>query len=395
LARREAAFTRRQLTPIDSATGRTLRVDGRDVIQFCSNNYLGLATDPDVVDAARTALGRWGTGAGASRLIAGSLAIHHELEAALAAWKHADAALLFPSGFMANLAVLTTFAGPGDLVVSDKLNHASLLDAAGYSGATQRRYPHRNLKRAGVLLQRHQTAAAESDTGRGDAEGPWRFLVSDSIFSMDGDAADVPGLSDLAAAHDALLVLDEAHACGVFGATGAGLAEAAGVEDVALSVGTLSKALGSMGGFVTGDRAVIDMLINAGRAQIYTTALPPACSAAALAALRIVQRDPARRQRVLELAERVRGALRAMDYDCGESVSPIIPVMMGTADQAMRAAAFLRERDIFVPAIRPPSVAPGAARLRLSLMATHTDGQVERLIAAFGAMRSATRASRP
>jgi 8-amino-7-oxononanoate synthase len=378
LERRREESLLRELRPLDSGTGPQVRVEGITYLQFCTNNYLGLASDPEVIDAAREAAGRWGTGSGASRLVAGSLGIHHELEAALARFKRAEAALVFPTGYMANLAVLTTLAGAGgerDLVVSDKLNHASLLDAARYSGARCRTFPHRSYERAAALL------AGDAPDGHG------RFLVSDTVFSMDGDVADLPALCAAAAGAGgggARVVVDEAHATGVLGPRGAGLAELQGVEErVDVTVGTLSKALGSLGGFVAGPLAVIDTLINAARSFIYTTALPPACAAAALAALRIVEREPARRRRVNQLAQRVRVELRQMGYDCGDSVTPIVPVILGDAVRALTAAAQLRDRGLFVPAIRPPTVPPHGSRLRLSFMTTHTDGQVERLLDAF------------
>ncbi len=369
LGERRAAGLFRELKTLQSSAGPEITLADRRLVQFSSNNYLGLANHPEVIAAAWEATEKWGTGSGASRLVSGSLEIHHALEAELAAFKRTEASLLFPTGFMANLAAITAFAGPGDRIVSDKLNHASLLDAARYSGADHRTFPHRSYARAGELLTR-------SETGR-------RFLVSDTVFSMDGDLADLPALSDAAEKGDALVILDEAHATGVLGETGAGLAEMQHVENrIALSVGTLSKALGSLGGFITGPRVAIDSLVNSARSFIYTTALPPACCAAALAALRLIRRDPAPRRRVLALAEHVRKEITAMGFSCGDSQTPIIPVILGTSEKALAAATFLLDRGLFVPAIRPPTVAPNAARLRISLMATHTDGQVEQLLAA-------------
>jgi 8-amino-7-oxononanoate synthase len=379
---RRAEHLLRELRPLETGTGPEVRIEGTTYVQYCTNNYLGLAGDPEVSDAARAAAGRWGAGSGASRLVAGSLGIHHELEAALARFKRAEAALVFPTGYMANLAVLTTLAGARDLVVSDKLNHASLLDAARYSGAQCRTFPHRRYERAAALLAKECLAMPR----KAAIGGGGRFLVSDTVFSMDGDVADLPalcGAAEGAGGGGARVIVDEAHATGVLGPRGAGLAELQGVEDrIDVTVGTLSKALGSLGGFVTGPRAVIDTLINGARSFIYTTALPPACAAAALAALRIVEREPARRQRVNELAERARRALREMGYDCGDSVTPIVPVLLGDAARALGAAEKLRARGLFVPAIRPPTVPPNGSRLRLSFMATHTDGQVERLLGA-------------
>jgi 8-amino-7-oxononanoate synthase len=372
----------RRLQRIDSAPGPEITCEGVPYLQFCTNNYIGLATDPELIDAAREATARYGTGSGASRLVAGSLALHHELEAALARLKGTEAALLFPSGYMANLAVLTTFAGEGDQVVSDKLNHASLLDAARFSGAGHRTFPHRNAARAEQLLMR------EADPQDSEPLAAQRFLVTDSIFSMDGDLADLPSLCAVAQRTGALVIIDEAHATGVLGARGAGLAELQQVESgIALSIGTLSKALGSVGGFVAGPQAAIDTLVNSARPFIYTTALPPACSAASLAALRIVEREPSRRARVLAMAEYVRGELAGMGYDCGDSQSPVIPIFLGSAAGALAAAAFLRERGLFIPAIRPPTVPPNSARLRISLMSTHTDAHIAKLLAALRALR--------
>ena len=394
LAERAQQHLLRELHAVQSPQGTELVIDGCRYVQFCTNNYLGLATDPEVSAVAQEATAKFGTGSGASRLVAGSMELHHELEAALAAFKRTEAALLFPTGFMANLAVLTTFAGgmggAGDVVVSDKLNHASLLDAAKYCGAKHRTFPHRAYDRAANLLNkppRHQDTKDDGNAKR-ETRNAKRVLVTDSVFSMDGDVADLPSACDVAERGGALLVIDEAHATGVLGPRGAGLAELQGVEErVALTVGTLSKALGSVGGFVTGPREAIALLINAARSFIYTTALPPACSAASLAALRIVQREPARRERVMTLARRVKESLMALGFDCGDSATPIIPVILGDAELAVRAAAFLQERGLFVPAIRPPTVPPNSARLRISLMATHTDGQVEQLLAAMKALR--------
>ncbi len=371
----------RSLRRIDSAQGTTLLIEGVPYLQFCTNNYLGLADDPEVIDAAVEATEQYGTGASASRLVAGSMALHHELEEALAQFKGTEAALLFPTGFMANLAVLTTFAGENDTIVSDKLNHASLLDAARYSGANCRTFPHRAYSRAEELLTK------PSRTSEKEAS-PLKFLITDSVFSMDGDLADLNTLTAIAGRANALLFIDDAHGTGVLGERGTGLAELQNVSGrIALTVGTLSKALGSVGGFVAGPRAVIDPLINEARTFIYTTALPPACSAAGLAALKIVQREPQRRQRVMKLASQVKEALVAMGWNCGDSATPIIPLMMGGSDTALEAAEFLKERGIFVAAIRPPTVPPNSARLRLSLMATHTDAEIERLLAAMKALR--------
>jgi 7-keto-8-aminopelargonate synthetase-like enzyme len=238
-----------------------------------------------------------------------------------------------------------------------------------------RTFVHRNTDRARALLER-------------DVQG-LKFLVTDSIFSMDGDVADLPALADIAEENGAMLVIDEAHATGVLGERGAGLAELQGVEErVAITVGTLSKSLGSIGGFVAGPRDAIDTLINEGRSFIYTTALPPACSAAALASLKIIQREPQRRQRVMRLSRHVKSELSAMGYDTGDSASPIIPVILGDPAHALAAADKLKHRNLYIPAIRPPTVPPNSARLRISLMATHTDAHIEQLLSAMRVLRA-------
>lgn len=367
----------RELCEIQSPQGPTIRIEGRTYLQFCTNNYLGLAADAEVTEAAQRALAAYGTGAGASRLVAGSLCLHHQLEGELARFKHTEAALVFPTGYMANLAVLTTFACEKDLIVSDKLNHASLLDGARFSGAARRTFAHQNMGRARAVLTKSRIPAPAR-----------KFLVTDTIFSMDGDLANLPGLADAAECAGALVIIDEAHATGVLGARGAGVAELQNVEGkIALTIGTLSKALGSLGGFVAGPQEAIDTLINSARSFIYTTALPPACSAAALASLKIIDREPGRRERVMQLAARVKSELTGMGFDCGNSASPIIAVVLGAPAKALAAAAELREQGLYIPAIRPPTVPPNSARLRISLMATHSDAHIEQLLTAMGRVR--------
>jgi 8-amino-7-oxononanoate synthase len=374
----------RELRRVESPSTTRLKIEGAEYLQFCTNNYLGLATHPEVIDAAREATARFGTGAGASRLVAGSMDLHHQLEDALATFKGTERALLFPTGFMANLAVLTAFAGADDLIVSDKLNHASLLDAAKFSGALCRTFPHRTYSRAEDLLAKRPVRDEAIE------EAKLKFLVTDSVFSMDGDIADLPAACAIARRAGALVILDEAHGTGVLGPRGAGLAELQNVEhDIDITIGTLSKALGSLGGFVCGKKEAIETLVNSARSFIYTTALPPACAAAALASLQIVQREPARRERVMRLATTLKQELTTLGFNCGDSASPIIPVILGDAGTALKAAAFLRDRAIWVPAIRPPTVPPGAARLRIGLMATHSDADVEQLLHAMRDLRDA------
>ncbi len=369
----------RRMPSVQSRCEPEVRINSSQYLQFCSNNYLGLAADPRVIDAARSALDRWGFGAGASRLVSGNTELHQKLEADLARLKKQPAAVILPSGFAANLAALKTFSAPGDLIFSDKLNHASLLDAAAASGADHHTYPHLDYDRLEARLRRFADRRARgSSTPRGRC-----WLVTDTVFSMDGDVGSPARLAQLADRYDALLMIDEAHATGVLGVDGGGVAAMENVTDrVALSVGTLSKAFGSVGGFIAGPHAAIDSLINRGRNLIYTTALPAACIAAAQAALDISLAEPWRRERVCMLAHQLRTQLQQMGFDCGHSSTPIIPIILGSSQSALDASRALAKRGIWVSAIRPPTVKPNSARLRISLMATHTDEHIARLVEA-------------
>ncbi|MCU1430002.1 MAG: 7-keto-8-aminopelargonate synthetase-like enzyme [Actinomycetia bacterium] len=327
-----------------------LAPDGRPVVSFASNDYFGLTQHPQVVAAARAALDRWGAGSGSARLIVGSRPVHSELEAALAAWKGEEAAVLFPTGFAANLGAITAFAGTGVFVASDELNHASIIDACRLARATTAVFPHRDIAALDALLteRREQRLA----------------VVTDTVFSMDGDTTDVDALVDVCARHDALLIVDEAHAA---------LGPHPDLSPIAhLRVGTLSKMLGALGGFVAGSRPFVDLIVNRARSYIFTTAPTPADTAAALAAVRVMQSNEgdALVARLQALVEMVRPG----------HPSPIIPFMCGDEQRALDAAAALLERGVLVPAIRPPTVAPGTSRLRVALSAAHTDAQVALLL---------------
>jgi 8-amino-7-oxononanoate synthase len=336
------------------ARGTTGRLDdGREVVSFASNDYLGLTSHPAVVAAAHDALDRWGAGAGSARLIVGARPVHDELERELAQWRNADRAALFPTGFATNLGVLTTFGGPGVSVYSDELNHASIIDGCRLSRAHVEVYPHADLAHLDKLL----TAA----------DGRPAVVVSDTVFSMDGDIADVAGLVDCCARHGALLVLDEAHA--VLGPDVVVAPDAA-----VLRVGTLSKTLGSLGGFVAGPAAFVELVENCSRPYIFTTASTPADAAAALAALRLL-RSPEGDALVARLRAHV-------DRLRPGHPSPIIPFLCGEEQRALDAAAALLDRGLLVPAIRPPTVAPGSSRLRVTVSASHSTEQLDRLVAA-------------
>ena len=361
----------RALRAVEGAQGPKIRVGERDYLCFCSNNYLGLAAHPEVKEAARDAIERYGWGSGASRLISGTMWPHEALEMRLASFKRAPAAILFPTGYMANLGVISSLTGAEDLVIIDKLDHASIVDGCRLSGARLRVYLHGNMKKLEKILA-------------GSAGYRRRLIVTDSIFSMDGDLAPLGEIVKLAEKHDSWVMVDEAHATGVLGRGGRGGAELLGVEKkIDISLGTLSKALGGSGGFVTGSADLIDFLRNRARSFIYTTAPPPAVCAAAMAAIDIVERSPGLRGALLGKAARLRSGLNAFGLDTMGSGYHIVPVLVGEARAAMEISENLFERGILAPAIRPPTVPKGASRLRLAVMATHTDKDIEQVINAF------------
>lgn len=340
-----------------SAQGPHLRIGTRDYLNFTSNDYLSLAADPRLARAAAKVARRYGCGAGASPLVSGHLPPLRSLERALAAWEGTEAALVFSSGFAANLALVSSLVDRDDAVFSDELNHASLIDGC-------------RLSRAGVHVYRHRDMNHLADLLRG-CRGR-RLIVSDSVFSMDGDLAPLPDLYDLARRFDALLLLDEAHATGILGATGRGAAELLPPPsdldpEAVIRLGTLSKALGTQGGFVTGSRRLIRWLINRARPYIFSTALAPPTAAAARAAVGIVQDESWRRRHVLDLAALLGGTV------------PIVPLIVGSAAAAVRLSKQLQRDGLLVPAIRPPSVPEGTARLRISLTAGHTSEDVAAL----------------
>jgi len=395
LGQREADGLRRRLRVL-SCDGPVLTTeDGRELVNFTSNDYLGLSGHPAMKQAVIEAAKSHGTGSGASLLISGHGPIHDQTEHAFAQFKHAEAALLLPTGYMANLAVLTALAGPGDLVCLDKLCHASLIDAARASEAEVRTYPHLATEKLTRLLSKHAAQAAHDladthipsiATNAPHPRTPRRFILTDSVFSMDGDCADLPALCDLAEAHDAVLIVDEAHGTGVLGETGAGLCEAQGVSDrVPITISTASKALGGLGGIITADQPVIDTIVNHARSLIYTTAIPPTQAAAIGKAVELIRDEPDRRARLRELTQRLRDGLAQQGWplpDQGGHAVPIVPLIVGDPGRAARLADHLLSHGIAAPAIRPPTVAPGSARVRLSLRADMTEEQVDRLLVA-------------
>ena len=363
----------RVLRPVDGAQDAVVSLNGHDVLLFSSNNYLGLANHPALKRAAIQATERFGCGSGASRLISGSMAVHHELEARLAALKKTEAALVFPTGYHANVGVLSALMGPGDTILSDGLNHASIIDGCRLSRAEVRVYPHGDTCALDALL------AACPPSGQ-------RLIVTDTVFSMDGDLAPLAELVALAGRYDAWLMVDEAHATGVFGPHGGGLVEEAGLVDhVDIHMGTLGKALGGIGAYVAGSRALIDWLVNRARSFVYTTGMPPASAASALAALDIVEREPERRQRLWDNTRFLSDGLRGLGYRLGETRSQILPIIVGDARQTMSLAEAVLRRGVFAHGIRPPTVPEGTSRIRVTPMATHTGAQLERTLDAFAA----------
>ncbi len=370
LERRATLGLQRSLRVVDGAQGTHLEIDGRRVLSLCSNNYLGIADHPALAEAAARAARDLGVGAGASRLISGSMRIHTQLEERLAAFKGAERAILFTSGYHANVGVIAALVGPGDAVFSDELNHASLIDGCRLSRAAVHTYPHGDS--AALEEQLRHTATRR------------RLIVTDSIFSMDGDAAPLRALCDLAERHDAMLMVDEAHATGVRGARGAGLVEELGLQArVTVQMGTLGKAFGTFGAFVAGSAALIDYLINHARTFVYTTALPPPAVAAAAAALTLVESEPQRRAALRRNAGRLYDRLTRLGYAIPVRDSHILPVMIGDAEHATRVSAALLEHGVFAYGIRPPTVPPGTARIRATVMATHSDTDIDAAVAAF------------
>ncbi|MEQ8791660.1 MAG: 8-amino-7-oxononanoate synthase [Pirellulaceae bacterium] len=372
LARLEAEELRRHLTVRQQRTAAgAIVVEGKTLANFGANDYLNLAHDPRLTTAVAEALDHVGWGSGASPLVTGRGPLHDELEAALAEFEGAEAALLMTTGFAANVGTVAALAGKGDLILSDAHNHASLIDGCRLSGARVQVYPHGN-----VDYVEHMLAQA--------APFRRRLIVTDGLFSMDGDLAPLCELAELAERHQALLVVDEAHATGVFGKHGRGAAEHLGVEDlIPVRVGTLSKALGSLGGFVSGSTHLVHLLANLARPYVFSTAAPEAVCAAGLAALRIVRDEPQRRTTLLARAAKLRERLSSAGWEVGRSCSQIIPVIVGTPRRALELAADLRERGYFVPAIRPPTVPEGQSLLRISLSYAHDDALLDQLAAAF------------
>jgi len=373
IGRRDLTRVRR---PLDGPCGTRVHSAGRDYLSFCSNDYLGLAADERLRDALADGARRWGAGSGASHLVSGHYRIHDELEAQLAEFCGGQRAISFSTGYMANLAALSALAGRGDAIFADRLNHASLVDGALLSRADLVRYPHLDM------------AALEARLAGTRARR--KLIVSDTVFSMDGDLAPLPALLELAERHDALLVLDDAHGLGVLGPQGRGALAAFGLASPRIVlVGTLGKAAGLAGAFVAGDATVIEWLIQKARSYIFTTAAPPALAYALCHSIDLIRAADDRRSHLRDLIARLREGLAALPWALLDSATPIQPLVIGENGATLHLAERLRENGLWVPAIRPPTVPQGSARLRISLSAAHSVDDVDRLLAALRAAGAA------
>ncbi len=361
----------RRLRLVSGPQGPRVLLDGKPVLLLCSNNYLGLADHSRVREAAAEAAMRWGVGAGASRLISGNMKLHRRLEERLAAFKEHEAALLFGSGYLANTGAIAALARNGEVVFSDQLNHASIIDGCRLSRAETFAYRHRDLEHL--------------EWGLRKAQGRGALIVSDGVFSMDGDVAPIEGLVELAGRYDCRLMVDEAHATGAIGPGGRGSVAAAGLsQEVDVVVGTMGKALGSYGAYVCGSRVLVEYLINVARPFIFSTAPPPPVVAAALAALEIIESNPHRVDRLARNARLMREALEAEGLPLGPSETQIVPVMVGDPEATLRLSELALERGVFAQGIRPPTVPEGTSRLRLATMATHRGPELARAAQVIG-----------
>jgi len=375
LAELDAQGLLRRRRTLESAQGAHVTVDGRAYLSFASNDYLGLAAHPVIAAAARAAAAEYGAGAGAAHLLTGHHVLHHRLEQALAEFVGLPTALLFSTGYMANLGVVTALVGRNGAVFADKLNHASLVDAAVLSRADHHRYRHNDLAHLENLLR--------------DSPAKDKLIATDAVFSMDGDLASVPELLALAEKYDAWLYLDDAHGFGVLGAEGRGILEYARLSTLdprLIYLATLGKAAGVSGAFVAGSEALVEWLVNKARTYIYTTATPPMLAAAVSASLRLIAGEPERRQRLAALIARLKDGVAGLPWSLMPSDTPIQPLSVGDNHEALRLAEGLKAQGILLPAIRPPTVPEGSARLRISLSAGHTEADIDRLLTALGTL---------
>jgi len=361
----------RRLTPIHSGVCPVVEMAGRQILLFASNDYLGLAMHPEVIQASVEATQRFGAGSGAARLVSGSLPPHQELETALAEFKGTEAALTYSSGYLANIGTIPALIGQGGLILADRLCHASLIDGCRLSAADFRIYRHSDMSHLKSLLSARRQARRT-------------LIVTDGLFSMDGDLAPLPELSRLAQAYEADLYIDDAHGTGVMGPHGRGTAEHFDLEaSIPFQMGTLGKAFGSSGAYLAGSSTLIQYLMNTSRSFIFTTAPPPGTAAAATTAIQIMQREPERRARLWANRERLFTGLTQLGFSLSPSVSPIIPILVGSAETALSFARYLFTEGVYAPAIRPPTVPDATSRIRITVTSEHTPGHIEQALAAF------------
>ncbi len=350
---------------VEPCDGSRVTIAGKSLLIMCSNDYLGLSNHPSLLEAAHRAMDLYGFGSGASRLVSGTGPLHQELEERIACFKGTEAAILFNSGYAANTGIIPALAGEGDVILSDSLNHASIIDGC-------------RLSRASVQVYRHKDRDHLEELLRNNSSARRRLIITDGVFSMDGDIAPLPDLVTLAEEYDALLMVDDAHATGVLGKRGRGIAEYFGLEGrIHIQMGTFGKALGSFGAFAAGSRDIIDYLINRSRSYIFSTALPSAVCAASMAALQIVEQEPSRREALWKNRDRFVAGLSDLGITAGNSGTPIIPLVIGGAEKTLQAGSRLFAEGIFAAAIRPPTVADGASRIRMTVLATHSDQDID------------------
>lgn len=358
----------RRLRTITSNQEAHVTIGGKDYISFSSNNYLGLANNPKVKESAISAIKLYGCGAGASRLIVGTMELHTKLEERIAQFEGKPAAILFCSGYVANVGVITSLVGPGDAIILDHFNHASIVDAARLSGAKLLAYPHKDMQKLEGILKRYKDFRK-------------RLIVTDTVFSMDGDFAPLPDIVGLAKKYDVMTMVDEAHATGVIGVNGRGVSEHFGVaKDIDVIMGTLSKAVGSLGGFVVGSQELVSYLHNKARSFIYTTALPPAVCAASITSFDIISGEPELREKFWERVDIVKKGLQRSGFDLMDTESHIIPVLVGSEKTVMEMSRYLYENGVLAAGIRTPTVPKNTARLRITIMVTHTRKDITKLL---------------
>jgi len=358
----------RELNIVEGTQDTHLEIKGKTYLSFCSNNYLGLANNPLVIKAVKDAVEKYGWGAGASRLVSGNMKLHEVLEGEISRFKGKEASIVFPTGYMANIGTISSLVSKGDLVISDKLNHASIIDGCRLSGADFRVYPHCDMEKLENILKK-------------SSKYPRKLIVTDTVFSMDGDLAPLPDIVRIAHKYKAMVMVDEAHGTGVFGKKGRGVIEHFNLSKKVDSVmGTLSKAVGSLGGYVSGDADLINYLRNKARPFMYTTALPPAVCAASIAGIKLIQKNPLLRKSLWNNVRYLKKELELLNFNVIPSESPIIPILIGDAKKAVDVSKLLYKKGILIPAIRPPTVPADSSRLRMTVMSTHTRKDLERLL---------------